>query len=71
MMNINAGFNISEKRGVLKNDTKEENFYNIDDQDSGIFRELGEGLSTRIFPASRRWYQWYGSRQTQRGHPFP
>ncbi len=32
---------------------KEENFYNIDDQDSGIFRELGEGLSTRIFPGQQ------------------
>ena len=32
---------------------KEENFYNIDDTDSGIFRELGEGLTTRIFPGQQ------------------
>ena len=32
---------------------KEENFHHIDDTDSGIFRELGEGLTTRIFPGQQ------------------
>ncbi len=29
---------------------KDENFFNIDDKEVGIFRELAEGITTRIFP---------------------
>ena len=30
-----------------------ENFHHIDDLEAGIFRELGEGISTRIFPGQQ------------------
>ena len=30
-----------------------ENFHHIDDLEAGIFRELGEGINTRIFPGQQ------------------
>ena len=30
-----------------------ENFHHIDDLEAGIFRELGQGISTRIFPGQQ------------------
>ncbi len=30
-----------------------ENFFNIDDPEQGIFRQLAEGISTRIFPGDQ------------------
>ena len=32
---------------------KDENFFNIDDMEAGISRELAEGITTRIFPGQQ------------------
>ncbi len=46
---------------------KEENFHHIDDTDSGIFRELGEGLTPRIFPGQQAMISVVRLHQTQKG----
>ena len=32
---------------------RDKNFYRIDDSEAGIFRELAEGITTRIFPGQQ------------------